>query len=128
MTNYFIVAKLCINAINVLGDEMKSKEIYEIHASICQCLANPKRLEIIHILGSREMVVTDLAEKMGITKANLSQHLAIMRDKGILKSRREGTNIYYSLANPKVIQACDIMREVLFEHLRDRERIVRNKM
>ena len=107
---------------------MKSKEIYEVHASICQCLANPKRLEIIHILDTREMPVTELADKMGITKANLSQHLAIMRDKGILKSRREGTNIYYSLANPKVIQACDIMREVLFEHLRERERLVRNKM
>ena len=106
---------------------MKSKEIYEVHASICQCLANPKRLEIIHILDTREMPVTEMADKMGITKANLSQHLAIMRDKGILKSRREGTNIYYSLANPKVIQACDIMREVLFEHLRERERLVRRE-
>ena len=48
-----------------------------------------------------------------------------MRDKGILKSRREGTNIYYSLANPKVIQACDIMREVLFEHLKERERLTK---
>ena len=64
---------------------------------------------------------------MGITKANLSQHLAIMRDKGILKSRREGTNIYYSLANPKVIQACDIMREVLFEHLKEKKNLVSRK-
>ena len=106
---------------------MKSKEIYEIHAGICQCLANPKRLEVINTLRDKEMPVTEMAEKMGITKANLSQHLAIMRDKGILKSRREGTNIYYSLANPKVIQACDIMREVLFEHLKERERLVRSK-
>lgn len=104
---------------------MGNKEIYEVHASICQCLANPKRLEIINTLRDKEMPVTELAEKMGITKANLSQHLAIMRDKGILKSRREGTNIYYSLANPKVIKACDIMREVLFEHLKERERLTK---
>ena len=104
---------------------MGNKEIYEIHACICQCLANPKRLEVINTLRDKEMPVTEMAEKMGITKANLSQHLAIMRDKGILKSRREGTNIYYSLANPKVIQACDIMREVLFEHLKDRERLTK---
>ncbi|MEK7851673.1 MAG: metalloregulator ArsR/SmtB family transcription factor [Deltaproteobacteria bacterium] len=103
---------------------MGNKEIYEIHSNICQCLANPKRLEVINTLRDKEMPVTELAEKMGITKANLSQHLAIMRDKGILKSRREGTNIYYSLANPKVIQACDIMREVLFEHLKERKKIV----
>lgn len=102
-----------------------SKEIYEIHANICQCLANPKRLEIINTLRDKEMPVTELANKMGIAKANLSQHLAIMRDKGILKSRREGVNIYYSLANPKVIQACDIMREVLFEHLKKRERLTK---
>ncbi|MEK6726024.1 MAG: metalloregulator ArsR/SmtB family transcription factor [Deltaproteobacteria bacterium] len=106
---------------------MKSKEIYEIHAGICQCLANPKRLEVINTLRDKEMPVTEMAEKMGITKANLSQHLAIMRDKGILKSRREGTNIYYSLANPKVIQACDIMREVLFEHLKEKKNLVSRK-
>lgn len=106
---------------------MGSKEIYEIHASICQCLANPKRLEIINTLRDKEMAVTELAEKMGITKANLSQHLSIMRGKGILKSRREGVNIYYSLANPKVIHACDIMREVLFDHLKERERLVRGE-
>ena len=104
---------------------MGDKEIYEVHASICQCLANPKRLEIINTLKGKEIGVTELAEKMGISKANLSQHLAIMRDKGILKSRREGVNIYYSLANPKVKDACDIMREVLFEHLKERERLTK---
>lgn len=123
LTNNFIVAKLCNS--ETWEEEMGNKEIYEVHASICQCLANPKRLEIINTLRDKEMGVTELAEEMGITKANLSQHLAIMRDKGILKSRREGTNIYYSLANPKVIQACDIMREVLFEHLKERERLTK---
>jgi ArsR family transcriptional regulator len=96
---------------------MIPKEIYEIHASICQCLANPKRLEIINTLREDELSATEIAEKIGISNANASQHLAIMRNKGILKSRREGVSIYYSLANPKVITACDIMREVLFEYL-----------
>lgn len=94
-----------------------SKEIYEIHASICQCLANPKRLEIINMLRDGEMTATEIAEKIGISGANASQHLAIMRGSGILKNRREGVSIHYSLANPKVVVACDIMREVLFEHL-----------
>lgn len=49
------------------------------------------------------------------------QHLALMRNKGILKKRREGVSIYYSLANPKVITACDIMREVLFEYLNEKQ-------
>jgi len=104
---------------------MISKEIYEIHASICQCLANPKRLEIINTLREDELSATEIAEKLGISNANASQHLAIMRNKGILKSRREGVSIHYSLANPKVITACDIMREVLFEYLNEKQSLTR---
>ncbi|MBI5885757.1 MAG: winged helix-turn-helix transcriptional regulator [Deltaproteobacteria bacterium] len=104
---------------------MKNKEIYVIHADICRCLANPRRLEIINTLRDREMPVTELALSVGISKANVSQHLAMMRDKGILVSRREGVSVYYSLANPKVIQACDIMREVLFEFLSERRSLVK---
>jgi len=100
---------------------MIPKEIYEIHASICQCLANPKRLEIINTLREKELSATEIAEQIGTSGANASQHLAIMRNKGILKSRRAGVSIYYSLANPKVITACDIMREVLFEYLNEKQ-------
>ncbi len=102
-----------------------SKEIYEIHAEICNCLANPKRLEIINTLRDGEMAASELAGIVGISKANMSQHLAMMRDKGILKSRREGVSIYYSLANPKVVQACDLMREVLFEFLNGRQKLTK---
>ena len=104
---------------------MISKEIYEILASICQCLANPKRLEIINTLREDELSATEIAEKLGISNANASQHLAIMRNKGILKSRREGVSIHYSLANPKVITACDIMREVLFEYLNEKQSLTK---
>lgn len=101
------------------------KEIYEIHASICRCLASPKRLEIINTLRDKELSATEIAEKIGISGANASQHLAMMRDKGILKSRREGVSIYYFLANPKVITACDIMREVLFEYLNEKQSLTK---
>jgi len=95
------------------------KEIYEIHANICQCLANPKRLEIINTLRDKELSATEIAEKIGISSANASQHLAIMRNKGILKSRRDG------VSNPKVITACDIMREVLFEYLNEKQSLTK---
>jgi ArsR family transcriptional regulator len=54
---------------------------------------------------------------MKIGQANLSQHLAVMRQKGIVATRREGLNVYYRLSNPKIIKACDLMRQVLLEHL-----------
>lgn len=96
---------------------MADSQLYELHASICQTLANPKRLEVIDRLRDGEKSVTELAEAMKISQANLSQHLAVMRQKGIVATRREGLNVYYRLSNSKITKACDLMRQVLLEHL-----------
>ena len=96
---------------------MADRQLYELHASICQTLANPKRLEIIDLLRDGEKSATEIIEAMGISQANLSQHLTVMRQKGIVVPRREGVSVYYRLSNPKIIKACDLMRQVLLEHL-----------
>ena len=96
---------------------MADRQLYKLHASICHTLSNPKRLEIIEKLRTCEMSVTELASALDISQSNLSQHLALMRQRGILTSRREGLNVFYSLSNPKITQACDLMRQVLLEHL-----------
>lgn len=106
---------------------MTDRQIYKLHASICHTLANPKRLEIIDKLRTRELSVTALAEALEISQANLSQHLAIMRQRGIVTSRREGLNVFYKLSNPKIIQACDLMRQVLLEHLETAAELARGK-
>ena len=100
-----------------------SKQIYEMHASICNVFSNPKRLEIIDLLRDGEKSVNELSELAEIPQANLSQHLSLMRQRGILETRREGVNIYYSIANPKVIKAFEIMREVLLEQLSRHEKM-----
>jgi ArsR family transcriptional regulator len=91
------------------------KSIFEMQAEICKTLTNPKRIEILSVLKTDERTVTELVNALGASKANVSQHLAVMRHKGILTTRREGVNIYYRVANPKVIDACSLMKEVLFE-------------
>src|SRR3972149_10375270 len=96
---------------------MADRQIYKLHAGICHTLANPKRLEIIDKLRARELSVTELADAMEISQSNLSQHLALMRQRGILTTRRKGLNVFYSLSNPKITQACDLMRQVLLEYL-----------
>jgi len=93
-----------------------------MHAEVCKTLANPKRIEIINLLREKELSVAELIKKTGLLKANLSQHLAVMRNKGILKAHKEGLTVYYCIANPKVVKACDLMREVLFEQIKERER------
>jgi len=94
-----------------------NKRIFELHASICRTLAHPKRLEILNLLRLGELSVSEIAEQMGISLANVSQHLAMLRDKRVVLTRREGVNVYYQISNPKIVQACDLMREVLSEEL-----------
>lgn len=94
---------------------LTDKSIFEMQAEICKTLTNPKRIEILNTLRSEEKTVTELVNALGASKANVSQHLAVMRHKGILATRRDGVNIYYRVANPKVIEACALMKEVLFE-------------
>lgn len=106
---------------------MTDPQLYKLHASICQTLANPKRLEIIDKLRIGDMSVTKLAEVLGISQSNLSQHLAIMRQKGIVTTRREGLSVHYRLSNPKITQACDLMRQVLLEHLETSTELARGK-
>ena len=106
---------------------MADRQIYKLHANICHTLANPKRLEIIDKLRTRELSVTELTEALEISQGNLSQHLSLMRQRGIVTTRREGLNIYYSLSNPKIIQACDLMREVLLEYLENGAELARKE-
>ena len=101
----------------------REKTIYELQAEICKILASPKRIEIISALKDGEKTVTEIVDILGIPKPNASQHLAVMRLKGILKSRREGVNIFYRIANPKVIEACSLMREVLSDVLAERSKM-----
>ncbi|MBZ0242773.1 MAG: metalloregulator ArsR/SmtB family transcription factor, partial [Bacteroidales bacterium] len=91
---------------------------------VCKVLANPKRLEILNFLRNTELTVTDLVKSMKIPKSNISQHLTIMRDTGILDSRRAGKNIFYKISNKKVIKAFDLMREVLIENHSKRNKIL----
>jgi DNA-binding transcriptional ArsR family regulator len=94
------------------------KELYELHAEMCKVFSNSTRLEILNLLRDKEMSVTELIEGTKLSQSNISQHLSIMKSKGIVVSNRKGKNIYYKLANPKIIKAFDIIREVLAEKLR----------
>ncbi len=96
---------------------MSDRNLYQLHASICHTLAHPKRLEIIDRLRVGELSVTELVEALEISQANLSQHLSVMRQKGIVMTRREGLKVFYRLSNSKITQACDLMRQVLLENL-----------
>jgi ArsR family transcriptional regulator len=93
--------------------------LYERRARICQVLADPKRLRLIDALRDGERSVGELAEALGITYPNVSQHLNVMREAGLVIARRAGTSAHYRLAYPQIAQACDIVRDVLRAQLAD---------
>jgi len=99
------------------------QKLYELHAQMCQIFTSPKRLEILNLLRNKELSVGELAKLARIRQSNLSQHLSILREKGIVKARRESVKIYYSLVNPKIIKAFDIIREMLLEKLAQVEKL-----
>jgi len=100
-------------------------DVFALHAEICKTFAHPKRLQILNALRSGERSVTELLQLLQIPKANLSQHLAVLRARGVVVRRRKGANVLYAVSNPKIIRACDLMREVLTEQLHQESRAVR---
>ena len=103
------------------------EQIYSYHAEMCKVFSHPKRLELINLLRDKEMSVSDLSQKLGLSPANLSQHLAMMRERRILVSRKEGNMVYYRIANPRLLQAFDLLREILFEQIRQDAALIRGR-
>jgi len=89
------------------------REFADLHAHICKGLADPKRLLILNALRDGERSVSDLVDELDIPQANVSQHLAILRDRGLTETRREGQRVFYSVTSPKIIEAMDLLREVM---------------
>ncbi|HEU4912053.1 MAG TPA: metalloregulator ArsR/SmtB family transcription factor [Actinomycetes bacterium] len=104
-------------------DRQVAAELHELHARVCKAIADPKRLLIINELSDRELSVGDLCEALELPQSNVSQHLAILRDRGVVSSRRAGTSVLYSLRGTKVLQAVALLREFLAEDLAEHGRL-----
>lgn len=94
-------------------------KMFELHAELLKALAHPRRLEIIHLLRDQELAVSDIHTMLDLPQANISQHLMILRDAGVVATRRDGKHIFYSLNHPNIIKASDLLREVLITQNKD---------
>ena len=99
--------------------------LYAAHAELCKVFSNPTRLEILNLLRDDAMSVTELIQKTKLSQANISQHLSIMKSKGIVASDRDGQHIFYHITNKKIIKAFDTIREVLAERLKGNEKMAK---
>jgi len=97
--------------------------IYEKQVNICKAFANPIRLRILHMIAQRPYAASELQEQLAISKANLSQHMTILRAAGVIITHREGKQVYCSLAIPEVKQACQLIRNVLRAQIRSGQQL-----
>ncbi len=81
-------------------------------AAVAKALADAKRLCVLACLARGELSVRDLSEKVGCQVPNMSQHLAVLRNSGLVLTRREGNIIYYRLADPRIIEACELLQSI----------------
>lgn len=100
----------------------KKRTIYHMQAEICSALASPVRLQIIDLLGEGEKTASDLLAVLDIPKANLSQHLAVLKEAGIIQARKDGVFQYLNLSIPKIKEACTLVRSVLIEKISQEEK------
>jgi ArsR family transcriptional regulator, virulence genes transcriptional regulator len=107
-----------------LPEAIVDQEFYCLHSEMCKTLANDKRQMILGALRDGELSVTQLVERTGIAQANLSQHLSRMRSSGVVTTRRDGARVFYSISNPKLLQAFDLITEVLEESVGGRSATV----
>jgi|JI10StandDraft_1071094.scaffolds.fasta_scaffold100187_3 DNA-binding transcriptional ArsR family regulator len=88
------------------------RSAYENNAIIYKILANSKRLEILNLLREQEMPVEELVKELGISKANVSQHLALLRHAKLVTVRRHGLNGFYNIIDPRIVEPCRILHSL----------------
>jgi ArsR family transcriptional regulator len=93
-------------------------EIFALHAAFCRTMGNTKRLMILSMLADGELNVGEIASGIGVSMANASQHLSALKSANIVQSRKNGQLVYYQLTDPRITEACDLIRSVLLSYMK----------
>lgn len=100
-----------------LDERERRRELYRLQAMLCQVLADPTRIELIELLGEGPKAVKELAQATEQRQAKISQHLAVLRQRGLVHAQRVGTEMHYSLTDPRILEACHLTRSLLLDQL-----------
>lgn len=100
--------------------------IFDLQAELCLAMGHSVRLQIVHLLREGPKRVNGIAEELGISQGTISRHLSVLRNVGILSAQRQGTDVIYQIANPKITEICETMRTVLAERESQRSEIIQN--
>jgi ArsR family transcriptional regulator len=103
-----------------------TQEINQLHADLCSALADPTRLILLYALGEQRRNVTELTQELELPQPTVSRHLKVLRDRGLVKAERQGSNVQYALVDHRVIEALDLLRAVLRDSIEYRASLIVN--
>jgi len=105
---------------------MNAVTIYQIQAELCRTMAHPIRLELLHALRDYPKSVRNLAVELGEKPTTISRHLAALRNAGVVSTKRQNLTVFYQISNPKLVQVCNLMREILTEQIAHQSQIAKS--
>jgi DNA-binding transcriptional ArsR family regulator len=108
-----------------LGPNLRA-ELEELTGSVCRALNDPKRLLILYALAAGRRSVTELVDALSVSQSNVSQHLAVLRDRGLVEAARDGNRVIYALRDGRVVEAIDLLRDVMNDELVRRQSLRRS--
>ena len=100
-----------------MTDRRLEQEIDLLHKRICYALADPKRILILYVLSEGSLRVGELVQALDLPQSTVSRHLRVLRERGLVQTERRGTAIHYTLADPRIIEALDVLRAILATQL-----------
>jgi DNA-binding transcriptional ArsR family regulator len=107
-------------------DEKERLSIYRLHAEFCKTLSDANRLMIITELAKEEASVNELVRKLGLQQSNVSKHLSLMREHGLVEFRREGSTIFYKLSDSRIYEAIKLLIEAQADLIEKRSALTRS--
>jgi len=102
------------------------EEAILLHRYICEGVGDPKRLRLLYLVSERPHNVTELTDILEVSQPTVSHHLRILRDRGLVETRKEGTTVYYSLSHPRILEALDMMRAIVAQFLAEGAQVLSN--
>jgi ArsR family transcriptional regulator len=100
------------------------QEIIQLEADFCAALSDPTRIFILYALNERDLNVTELTNELGIPQPTTSRHLKVLRERGLVETKRQGTMITYRLTDMRVIQALDLLRAAMRDRLTQQANLI----
>jgi ArsR family transcriptional regulator len=101
-----------------------AQEVHLLHADLCSALADSTRLILLYTLSNRSYNVTELTQELNLSQPMVSRHLKVLRDRGLVIATRQGMTVQYQLADPRVIEALDLLRAVMRDSIQYRANLI----